>query len=51
MTRAIGQACIGLSVLVIINSATFDFFAYPMAPGFIAVFIGYRRSVDGFGHV
>ena len=47
MTRAIGQACIGLSALVIINSATFDFFAYPMAPGFIAVLIGIGGALTG----
>jgi O-antigen/teichoic acid export membrane protein len=47
MTRAIGQAFIGLSVLVIINSATFDFFAYPMAPGFIAILIGIGGALTG----
>jgi len=47
MTRAIGQACIGLSALVIINSATFDFFAYPMAPGFIAILIGIGGALSG----
>lgn len=40
MTRAIGQAAIGVTVLVVIESATFDFYAYPMDPGFIAVVIG-----------
>ncbi len=40
MTRAIGQACIGLSLLITIESATFDFYAYPMDPGFLATLIG-----------
>ena len=47
MIRAIGQACIGLSILVVVNSATFDFFAYPMDPGFIAVFIGIAGALTG----
>lgn len=40
MVRAIGQACIGLSVVIAVESTTFDFYAYPMDPGFLALLIG-----------
>jgi O-antigen ligase len=40
MMRAIGLAAIGLSLLIVIESATFDFFAYPMSPGFLMLLVG-----------
>jgi O-antigen ligase len=40
MTRGLGQAFAGLSFVVAIGSTTFDFYAYPMDPGFLSVYLG-----------
>ncbi len=40
MARAVGMASMGLTLLLIIESATFDFWAYPMAPGFLVLLMG-----------
>lgn len=40
MARAIGMAAMGLTLLLIIESATFDFWAYPMTPGFLMLLMG-----------
>ncbi|MGB8859306.1 MAG: oligosaccharide flippase family protein, partial [Ilumatobacteraceae bacterium] len=48
LMRAMGTAFVGMSVVVIVESMTFDFYAYPMDPGFLALFIGLAGAMYGF---
>lgn len=47
MMRAMGLAFAGMSVVMIFSSTAFDFFAYPMDPAFLALFVGIAGALYG----
>ncbi|HEY7628440.1 MAG TPA: oligosaccharide flippase family protein, partial [Ilumatobacteraceae bacterium] len=47
LTRALGRMFIGISAVVVFASMTYDFFAYPMEPSFLAIYIGIGGALYG----
>jgi O-antigen ligase len=47
MMRALGQSFVGLSFVIVFCATTFDFLAFPMAPGILLVLLGCAGALWG----
>jgi O-antigen ligase len=49
--RDLGQALLGMSAVVIFLAMSFDLLAYPMAPAFLAIFLGIAGALWSFARL
>lgn len=48
LDRSLGRMFVGISAVAVFGSMTYDFYAYPMDPSFLALYLGIGGAMYGF---